>query len=70
MATKISEMMVPLALNEEEKDLLLAILRADLTETVDEARRTETPLYKEEVMRREVLMKGLIKRIEMMHFAV
>lgn len=70
MATKLGEKTVPLILDEEEKDLLLAILRAELTETVDEARRTETPLYKEEVLRREVKMKELIKRIEMMRFDV
>lgn len=70
MTTEIKEKTVPLALTEVEKDMLLAILKAELTDTVEEARRTDNPNYKDGVLLHEGIMKELIKRIEILHFDV
>ncbi len=52
-----------LLLNDQEKNYLEGILKADLSETRVEVRRTDTPEYHDELRRREEMIRGLLVRI-------
>jgi hypothetical protein len=60
MATSAS---TTLLLNEQEKNYLETLLKADLAETRVEERRTDTPEYHDGLHKREALIRGLLSRL-------
>jgi hypothetical protein len=52
-----------LTLNEEERSQLLSLLEQTLRDTHVEARRTEAPVYQEQVHHQEAIWRGLIDKL-------
>jgi hypothetical protein len=52
-----------LHLDDEERDLVLALLEQALSDTRVEAHRTHTPVYRQDVLHREEVLRGLIVKV-------
>lgn len=52
-----------LALTAEERQELLGLLEHALGETRVEAHRTHTPAYREQVLREETVLRGLLQKL-------
>ena len=51
-------------LSTEEKDYLVGLLETALGETRVEVHRTHTPAYREQVLRQENLVRGLLTKLQ------
>ena len=64
MSTDVAQSgMMVLALDEEERAVLLQLLEQALSETRVEVHRTHTPDFRAQVQRREELLAKMIERI-------
>jgi hypothetical protein len=50
-------------LTAEERDFLVALLESILKETLIEEHRTRTPLYRQHVLHKEDLIRGLLTKL-------
>jgi hypothetical protein len=58
-----------LTLSAAEKNYLAELLESDLEETRVEVRRTSTPSYHADLIRREEMIRGLVEKLRQEHSA-